>query len=221
MTGQRDEIGVLECRSEGKGPMARARGAARDRVVEVAVDLFAEHGVQGTSLQMIADRIGVGKAAVYYQFRSKDEIVLAVLRPVFDDVARLIEAAESLPHSASRRDAAVEGIVDLMVRQRNAAFPFRRDRYIDHLVARHPDLQAIADHFRALLLGPDHDNSTRVSLAVAVTGSYYCATVSTLKDISAPQLRTVLLSYFKQCLVPAQRAGAASGQPTEASRDAT
>lgn len=214
-------MGVLECRSEGKGPMVRARGAARDRVVTVAVELFAEHGVQGTSLQMIADRIGVGKAAVYYQFRSKDEIVLAVLRPVFDDVARLIEAAESLPHSESRRAAAIEGVVDLMVRQRNAAFPFRRDRYIDHLVARHPELQAIADRFRALLLGPDHDYSTRVSLAMTVTGSYYCTTVSTLNDIAAPQLRTVLLSYFKRCLVPAQRAGAASGQPTEASRDAT
>lgn len=221
MTSQRDDVGVLECRSEGKGSMVRARGAARDRVVEVAVELFAEHGVQGTSLQMIADRIGVGKAAVYYQVRSKDEIVLAALRPVFDDVARLIEAAESLPHSESRRDAAIEGVVDLMVGQRNAAFPFRRDRYIDHLVARHPELQAIADRLHALLLGPDHDHSTRVSLTVAVTGSYYCATDSMLNDISAPRLRTMLRSYFKQCLVSAQRAGAASGQPTEASRAAT
>lgn len=221
MTSHMDEIGVPEWRSKGKGPMVRARGAARDRVVEVAVELFAEHGVRGTSLQMIADHIGVGKAAVYYQFKSKDDIVLAALRPIFDDLARLTERAEALPHSASRQDMTIEGIVDLMVRQRNAAFPFRRDRYIDHLVARHPELHAIADRFRALLLGPDHDYSTRVSLAVAVTGSYYCATVSTLKDISAPQLRTVLLSYFRQCLAPAQRAGAASGQPTEASRDAT
>lgn len=182
--------------------MVRPRGAARDRVVEVAVELFAEHGVQGTSLQMIADRIGVGKAAVYYQFPSKDEIVLAVLRPVFEDLERLIAHAESLPHSASQRDAAFEGLVDLMVRQRNASFPFRRDRYIDHLVARHPEFQATAYRLHALLLGPDHDDSTRVSLAVAISGIYYCATDSMLDDIPVAQLRTLLLDYFKQCVLP-------------------
>lgn len=183
--------------------MVRARGAARDRVVEVAVELFAEHGVQDTSLQMIADRIGVGKAAVYYQFPSKDEIVLAVLRPVFEKLARLIESSESLPHNGSRRDAAIEGLVDLMVSQRNASFPFRRDRYIDHLVAQHPELQDIADRFHALLLGPDHDYSTLVSTTVAITGIYYCTTDPMLDDIPAPQLRTILLGYFKQCVAPA------------------
>jgi AcrR family transcriptional regulator len=196
-------MGMFECQREGKGTVVRARGAARDRVVEVAIALFAEHGVQDTSLQMIADRIGVGKAAVYYQFPSKDEIVLAVLRPVFDDLAHLIEHAESLPHNESRRDAAIEGLVDLMVRQRNASFPFRRDRYIDHLVERHQEFADIAEKFHALLLGPEHDYSTRVALTVAITGIYYCATDSMLDDIPAPQLRALLLRYFKQCVVPA------------------
>ncbi|KAA0118873.1 TetR/AcrR family transcriptional regulator [Mycolicibacterium sp. P9-22] len=183
--------------------MVRARGAARERVVEVAVELFAEHGVHGTSLQMIADRIGVGKAAVYYQFPSKDEIVLAALRPVFEDLAQLIARAELLPHNASRREVVIEGLVDLMVRQRNASFPFRRDRYIDHLVARHVELQATADRLHALPLGPDHDHATQVSLAVAITGIYYCATDSMLDDIPAPQLRILLLGYFKRCVLPA------------------
>ena len=36
----------------------------RGRIIAAAVDLFAEHGVGGTSLQMIADYVGVTKAAV-------------------------------------------------------------------------------------------------------------------------------------------------------------
>lgn len=209
---------MFACRSEGKGYVARAPGAARERVVEVAVELFAEHGVQGTSLQMIADRIGVGKAAVYYQFPSKDEIVLAALRPVFGDLARLMENVESLPHKASQREATIEGLVDLMVRQRGASFPFRRDRYIDQLIVRRAELSDVVDRFHALLLGPDHDHSTRVSLSVAITGSYYCATDSMLDDIPAPQLRTLLLDHFRQCVVPAsasrRRQGPAHrGQP--------
>jgi AcrR family transcriptional regulator len=50
-------------------------------VLEVAVDLYAERGIHGTSLQMIGDRLNVGKAAIYYQFRTKDELVPAVVRP--------------------------------------------------------------------------------------------------------------------------------------------
>ena len=59
---------------------AARRSAAQTRIVAAALDLFAEHGVSGTSLQMIADAIGVTKAAVYHQFKTKEEIVLAVGR---------------------------------------------------------------------------------------------------------------------------------------------
>ena len=52
--------------------------AARTRVLDAALDLFARHGVSGTSLQMIAEAVGITKAAVYHQFRTKEQIVLAV-----------------------------------------------------------------------------------------------------------------------------------------------
>ena len=54
------------------------RTAAQTRVLDAALVLIAEHGVSGTSLQMIADAMGVTKAAVYRQFRTKDEIVIAI-----------------------------------------------------------------------------------------------------------------------------------------------
>ena len=56
------------------------RGQGRARVLNAALELFAEHGVSGTSLQMIADHLGVTKAAVYHQFNTKEEIVRAVAR---------------------------------------------------------------------------------------------------------------------------------------------
>jgi AcrR family transcriptional regulator len=49
------------------------------RIVTAALVLFSEHGVSGTSLQMIADAIGVTKAAVYHQFRTKEAIVVAAV----------------------------------------------------------------------------------------------------------------------------------------------
>ena len=54
------------------------RTAAQTRVLDAALKLIAEHGVSGTSLQMIADAMGVTKAAVYRQFKTKEEIVIAI-----------------------------------------------------------------------------------------------------------------------------------------------
>ena len=45
---------------------------------DAALKLISEHGVSGTSLQMIADEMGVTKAAVYRQFKTKEEIVIAI-----------------------------------------------------------------------------------------------------------------------------------------------
>lgn len=205
--------------------MAKSDGAARERVLETAAELFAEHGVQGTSLQMIADRIGVGKAAVYYQFRSKDDIVRAILTPVFDDIAELVSSAESLLPQRLRREAAIEGLVGLAVRRRRASFPFRRDHHIDELIAGDPRFQSVFDRFHALLLGPDPDPAARIAVTMALAGVYHCATDPDLADIPAEQLNVLLRDLFSRCVAQNrpenQRAGAAKGQPTDASRDET
>ena len=44
----------------------------------MALDLFTEQGFDGTSLREIAERLGVTKAALYYHFESKDDILLAL-----------------------------------------------------------------------------------------------------------------------------------------------
>ena len=69
--------------------------AARTRIIEAALVLFAEHGISGTSLQMIADQIGVTKAAVYHQYNTKDEIVLAVAGIVLARLDAAVTAAEA------------------------------------------------------------------------------------------------------------------------------
>ena len=67
--------------------------AAQQRIVTAALDLFGTHGVSGTSLQMIADAIGVTKAAVYHQFKSKDEVVIAVAESELAALQDAVDAA--------------------------------------------------------------------------------------------------------------------------------
>ena len=48
--------------------------STRDRILDIALDLFVEQGFDKTSLREIAERLGFSKAAIYYHFASKDEI---------------------------------------------------------------------------------------------------------------------------------------------------
>jgi AcrR family transcriptional regulator len=50
----------------------------RQRILDVALDLFIEQGFDGTSLRQIAEQLGVTKAALYYHFESKEDILMAL-----------------------------------------------------------------------------------------------------------------------------------------------
>ena len=72
---------------------AITRTAAQIRVLDAALKLISERGVSGTSLQMIADEMGVTKAAVYRQFKTKEEIVIAITEREMSRLEDALEAA--------------------------------------------------------------------------------------------------------------------------------
>jgi AcrR family transcriptional regulator len=66
----------------------------RDRILAVASELFTEQGYEGTSLREIADRLDITKAALYYHFRSKDELLQALLEPFDVLVEEMLDRLE-------------------------------------------------------------------------------------------------------------------------------
>jgi AcrR family transcriptional regulator len=79
--------------------MPRNVGDTRERILEVAMELFTQQGYEATSLRQIADRLGVTKAALYYHFQSKDELLLALLEPaqqMIDELLDRLAAADSI-----------------------------------------------------------------------------------------------------------------------------
>jgi AcrR family transcriptional regulator len=52
---------------------------SRARLLETAIDMFAEKGYAGTSVREIVDRAGVSKPVLYYYFQSKEGLFLAIL----------------------------------------------------------------------------------------------------------------------------------------------
>ncbi len=102
-------------------PVAVPRSASAQRVLDAALALFAEHGVDGTSLQQIADRLGVTKAAVYYHFRTKDDLIVALIGPAFDELDGVLASAEALSPGAHRQKVAVSSYLEYLLRHRATA----------------------------------------------------------------------------------------------------
>ena len=180
-------------------PVAR-RGEGRERVMEAALNLFAEHGVGETSLQMIADELGVTKAAVYFQFKAKEDIVLAVLQPAFEEMATFIATAEAMPTQAARLDTALTGLVDLVLNHRRVTAVLRGDRAAAQIVQAHQPLMELIDRLGRLLTGPRPSLSRKVSVAMIGGGLMLLNTEPDLAAIDSDRLRPELLRRARALL---------------------
>lgn len=52
----------------------------RRKIIEVAIKLMSENGYEGTSLQMISDKVGIKKASIFHHFEKKEAILVAILK---------------------------------------------------------------------------------------------------------------------------------------------
>lgn len=84
---------------------APSEASTRDRIPVVALALFAEKGYDATSMREIAEQLGMTKAALYYHFDSKEDIVRALLATMRDEFAGLVDWARTqTPGDQLRRD---------------------------------------------------------------------------------------------------------------------
>ncbi|OLZ62228.1 TetR family transcriptional regulator [Streptomyces sp. IMTB 2501] len=81
------------------GTKQQRRGNTRQRIQDVALDLFAEQGYEKTSLREIAERLDVTKAALYYHFKTKEEIIVSLFEDLTRPIEELIEWGRSQPHT--------------------------------------------------------------------------------------------------------------------------
>lgn len=99
--------------------MRRPPSETRQRIQDVARELFTQKGVQRTSLQDIASRLGITKPALYYHFSSREELVRSILQPLIDEGESFVAEHEQRRGSARATPRELlEGYFDFHFRHR-------------------------------------------------------------------------------------------------------
>jgi AcrR family transcriptional regulator len=157
--------------------VAQDSGPPRDtraRIQAVAVELFTEQGYDKTSLREIAERLDVTKAALYYHFKSKEDIIRSLVDDYFGQVDSLVEWAQQQPRTPARRAEILRRYLDMVIdsqqvyrmMQQNQAALASLTSGKEHGVMFRKRMNAIVE----LLAEPGAELSERVRVAVAATG---------------------------------------------------
>lgn len=176
------------------------RESTRDRLLRCARQLFAMHSFAGTSLQMIADRIGVTKAAVYHHFKTRDEILDAVIGPAIGELVALIDETEKLRGHHARAEAMITGFAGLAVKHRDLITLMSADPGVISVLGQRDDFGELL-YRPLLLLARDPEDPVERIRANAVMACLATTAASVLlDDVDGETMRTTLIDVGHRIL---------------------
>jgi len=179
---------------------AITRTAAQTRVLDAALKLIAAHGVSGTSLQMIADAMGVTKAAVYRQFKTKEEIVIAITERELAYLEDGLEAAEAEGHGLTAREVLLDRMIDQAIERRAVVSVLQFDPVIIRLQAEYEPFQRFIERLYAALLGTEAGVEARLHAAMLSSAISVAVMHPLVADIDDETLRTHLIRMTRRML---------------------
>jgi AcrR family transcriptional regulator len=181
----------------------------RERILDIALELFSSQGYDKTSLREIAERLGFSKAAIYYHFASKEDILLA-LHKRLHDFGR--GALETLGQGGATTEVWAELLDELtgemlehrslfILHERNQA-AFEALHRENHPEMDHEDLQA---KLRQALSDPAVSIVGRIRIACAFGAIMGCLVFSgeVFSDVSSEELGDALRGAVNDLLAPA------------------
>lgn len=140
----------------------------RDRVLAVALELFRAQGYEKTSLREIAERLGITKAALYYHFKAKEDLLATLGGPFVRGFEALAERLASIPERERDPRSVLEAHLDFLVEQAGVA-----SWIVDDFSAlSHPDvgerIEATMDRMIGIVAGRRASVADRARAAAAI-----------------------------------------------------
>ena len=156
----------MEAAAMSLGERARQYTPTQRRTIDAALALFVQRGVGDTSLQMIATEVGVTKAAIYYQFKTKEEIVLAVAEVELSGLEEAVDTALGMGGGLEARRWLLARVIDLAVSQRRAVGTLLSDPVLVRYLNEQELYRRLMSRLLAVLFGHEGGDKARVRAAV-------------------------------------------------------
>jgi AcrR family transcriptional regulator len=172
----------------------------RERILDAALRLFAEQSIAGTSLQMIADDLGITKAAVYHHFHTRDELLSTLLKPALDEMRQVVDAAAAQRTPHARAEHMLTGFVELAVRHRKLTGILGTDQTVARMLEARGFFEDLVGRPLALLAGTAPEPAGRISATVALAGIASTVGGDLLADVDDATMRGQLTEAGRRIL---------------------
>jgi AcrR family transcriptional regulator len=183
--------GTRRAGSAGRPAERAEREDTRGRILAEAVELFAANGFASTTTRELSEHMGFTKAALYYHFRTKDELLAALVEPIADEIAALADVPR--PDGDAGRVELLAGYLDLVAAHRRLF----RVLYQDPAVGRNQKVKAIVwEGYTPLveaLRVPGQDPVTARTRVRAALGSIHAALGDDTPEEDMPLVRAAAL----------------------------
>jgi AcrR family transcriptional regulator len=144
----------------------------RTRILDISRELFAAQGYGSTSIAMIAERLGTSKAALYYHFKSKEEILDALLNEPF---AAMQDFRDECMKPGAKPEEILGGLIDFVSGPASCLSSFENDPSVLQEWADRNNLKQEWDKLVSSLAGPKPTQTkiirARAALAAAKQGT--------------------------------------------------
>jgi len=189
----------------GAGTSDGHRADTRQRILDVALDLFTEQGYDGTSLRQIAERLGITKAALYYHFQSKEDILLALHMRLHEFGRESLRQLGDEPVTLKLWGELLDDLIDQMLPQRKILLLHQRNEAAlekihsrDHAA----ENEFIFNRLRTVVSDPNIalGDRVRMTAAVGVVFSGLFLGGEAFVGVSDEELRTLLRQVLHDVL---------------------
>jgi AcrR family transcriptional regulator len=164
----------------GQLPDEERQEKTRARILDVALELIAKQGFAATSTREISERLGFSKAALYYHFRTKDELLNAIVAPAMAHLSAVVGGKSARSAAGPRREL-LAAYIDLVATHEALIRVLSEDPSVNNrpaLLAAVP----LYERLTQLLSGKDEpDTSLRARVRVAL-GGIHAAILHALPD---------------------------------------
>lgn len=165
------------------------RTGTREQIRTLALELFAERGYDGTSLREIAERLGITKAAVYYHFKTKEQILASLIGDFFAEIDELVCWARQQPATPATREQVLRRYQGLLSERTTQLAQFLQEGQTAlRDVASGDELRSRFARLADLLAGPGEQVASRLRARLALVALHMGATAG--QRLNTPDRQT-------------------------------